>query len=276
VTPLRFDEIGYWSEVKLEIVRKYASAYSTIMANQPAIRGHVYIDAFAGAGQHRSKRTGDMVPGSPMNALRIEPPFTEFHFIDLDQHRAAELKRLAGQRPDIFVYEEDCNDVLLRDVFPRCTYSAYRRALCLLDPYGLNVRWDVLKTAGQMRSIEVFYNFMIMDVNMNVLWRGAANVNQRQAARMTAAWGDESWRDIAYVTERDLFGDVERKAGNELIAEAFRKRLHDEAGFEFVARPMPMRNSRGAVVYYLYFASQNAKGAKIVGEIFDKYRGRGA
>jgi hypothetical protein len=27
-----FDEIGYWSEVKLEIVRKYAKAYSTILS----------------------------------------------------------------------------------------------------------------------------------------------------------------------------------------------------------------------------------------------------
>jgi three-Cys-motif partner protein len=62
-----FDEIGYWSEIKLEIVRDYASAYSRILnsKNLP----HVYIDAFAGAGQHISKNTGEFVPGSPLNAL---------------------------------------------------------------------------------------------------------------------------------------------------------------------------------------------------------------
>jgi three-Cys-motif partner protein len=53
---LHFDEIGYWSEVKLEIVRKYAAAYSTILSKQPLIRGHLYIDAFAGAG---SRQSGD-------------------------------------------------------------------------------------------------------------------------------------------------------------------------------------------------------------------------
>jgi len=47
---LRYDEIGYWSEVKLDIVQKYAKAYSTIMAKQAVIRRHIYIDAFAGAG----------------------------------------------------------------------------------------------------------------------------------------------------------------------------------------------------------------------------------
>ena len=54
---LRFDEIGYWSELKLEIVKKYASAYSTILAKQSVVKAHLYIDAFAGAGTHLSKTT---------------------------------------------------------------------------------------------------------------------------------------------------------------------------------------------------------------------------
>ena len=31
---LKFDEIGYWSELKLEIIKKYAAAYSKILAAQ--------------------------------------------------------------------------------------------------------------------------------------------------------------------------------------------------------------------------------------------------
>jgi hypothetical protein len=46
---VRYDEIGYWSELKLEIVRKYAAAYSTILHNQKVIKRHVYVDAFAPA-----------------------------------------------------------------------------------------------------------------------------------------------------------------------------------------------------------------------------------
>jgi len=36
-----------------------------------------------------------------------------------------------------------------------------------------------------------------------------------------------------------------------------------------------MRNSKGAVVYYLYFASQNDTGNKIVTDIFNTYRDAG-
>ena len=132
---VHYDEIGYWSEVKLDIVKKYATAYSTIMAKQPPIKRHIYIDAFAGAGQHISKATGDFVPGSPLNALRIAPPFTELHLIDLDGGKASELRKLTVGDKRVTVHQGDCNDILLSDVFPRCEYADYRRALCLLDPY---------------------------------------------------------------------------------------------------------------------------------------------
>lgn len=271
----KHDEIGYWSEVKLDIVREYASAYSTIMNKQPSIRHYIYIDAFAGAGRHVSKRTGDFVAGSPLNALAVTPPFNEFHLIDLHGGKAEELRRSVGDREDVFVYEEDANKCLLEKVFPHCRYEDYSRGLCLLDPYKLNVNWQILQTAGQMRSIEIFYNFMIMDANMNVFWRNPEKVATNQIKRMDKVWGDRSWREAAYRMTPTLFGDVEEKADNEVVAEAFRKRLQQVAGFKYVPDPMPMRNEKGAVVYYLFFASQNHTGERIVKNIFDKYRARG-
>ena len=173
------------------------------------------------------------------------------------------------------VYEGDCNRVLLEDVFPHARFQDYRRALCLLDPYGLHLNWDVIRTAGQMRSVELFVNFPVADMNRNVLWRNPEAVDSRQITRMNAYWGDDSWRSVAYDTGRNLFGWLQ-KTDNETIAEAFRERLEAVAGFGYVPEPIPMRNSRGAVVYYLFFASQKPVAAKIVTQIFDKYRNRGA
>ena len=270
----KHDEIGYWSEIKLEIVSKYASAYSKILAKQQYIKRHLYIDAFAGAGVHVSKQTREFVPGSPMNALLVKPPFRELHFIDMNGGRAAELRKLAGERTDVHVHEGDCNKILEDRVFPRCRYEDYSRALCLLDPYGLHLNWSVMAAAGRMKSIEIFLNFPVMDMNMNVLWRDPDKVQLEQAHRMDAFWGDDSWREAAYSTDQNLFGFPE-KTDNDVIAEAFRVRLQDVAGFQYVPAPMPMRNEKGAVVYYLFFASQNKDGARIVKDIFNKYRARG-
>ena len=105
------------------------AAYSQILHHQQAIQRHVYIDAFAGAGKHISKATREFVAGSPVNALLVEPGFTEFHFIDLNRERVKALNELAGERPNVMVHEGDCNDILLNTVFPRCRYEDFARTL---------------------------------------------------------------------------------------------------------------------------------------------------
>lgn len=269
------DRIGYWSEVKLDVIKEYARSYTKILHNQPYIKNYIYIDAFAGAGKHISRRTGEFVPGSPLNALLVSPPFSEIHLIDLHTGKAKELRNLVGIHKNIHIYEADANDVLVSRIFPRCRFEDHNRGLCLLDPYALNVDWKVLEQAGKMKSIEIFYNFMIMDANMNVLWRRADGVESAQIERMDKVWGDRSWRDAAYQKQPGLFGDMEEKTGNEAVAEAFRQRLENVAGFKYVPKPIPMRNKKGAVVYYLYFASPNSTGEKIVKDIFNKYRQKG-
>ena len=268
---VKLDEIGPWSEVKLDIVKKYASAYTTVLKSFPTIRRYLYIDAFAGAGTHIRKQTGEMVKGSPLNALLVQPPFHEFHFIDLDGGRANRLKEISGGRNDVCVHEGDCNAVLLDKVFPLARYADFHRALCLLDPYALNLKWEVIRAAGESKSIEIFLNFMIMDVNMNVLKHDRSKVDPAQEARLTGMWGDQSWRSIAYSQNAGLFGAIEEKTTNAALAAGFQRRLK-EAGFAYVPKPLPMKNSTGAVVYYLYFASPNSTGGKIVNDIFKAYR----
>jgi three-Cys-motif partner protein len=269
----RFDEIGYWSEIKLDIVREYAAAYTRILSTKRFT--FAYIDGFAGAGVHLTKDTQELVPGSPLNALHIRPPFHEYFLVDLDGDKVEQLRNLpeVAQRSDVKVIHGDCNRVLLDDVFPHVRYEDYRRALCVLDPYGLQLNWDVLETAGKMRSIDIFLNFPIMDMNRNALWRRPETANAMQQARMTAFWGDESWRTAAYRQEPTLFGDLEDvKLGNEEVVVAFARRLKDVARFDYVPEPVPMRNSMNAVVYYLFFASHQPVAEKIVRDIFNKYR----
>lgn len=267
------DVIGHWSEVKLRILKEYSAAYSTILNTQKSIKHVAYIDGFAGAGEHVSGYTGEKVEGSPTIALAQK--FSHYHFIDLDKTRTKQLLTLAAGRENVTVYNDDCNKVLLEKIFPTCRYEDYRRALCLLDPYNLNPSWKVIETAGQMRSIEIFHNFMIMDVNMNVFCQSPENVTPAQAARMTDFWGDDSWKEECYASQDGLFNNIIEKAPNDKIVEAYRKRLKKVAKFEYVPEPIPMKNSKGSIMYYLFFASNNQTGSKIASAIFNKYRNKG-
>lgn len=275
---MKLDEIGIWSEIKLDIIKEYASAFTTIMRKQDWCREYAYIDAFAGAGIHISRRTGEFIPGSPLNALEIENPFTEYRFIDIDKAKAEALEVLTREQSNINVYPEDCNEALVKKIFPSLQRKSKKRALCILDPYGLHLYWETIVEAAKLRTTEIFLNFPLMDMNRNVLHKDLLSEDPDQIERMNKFCGSEEWQEILYEEDKQmsLFGDTYRIKvvdGNIKLGDWFRvERLKKAAGFKFVTKPLLMRNSKGGPLFFLFFASHNETGKKIVSDIFNKYR----
>ncbi len=272
------DFVGEWTEVKLEILRKYAKAYSDILNAQPRLE-HWYIDAFAGAGMHISKKGQRVVTGSPINALQIEPRFKRYYFVDKSSEKCRILRQLteeelascAEPKPHLTIENQDCNDYLIKNLFPQLTYDTYRRALCILDPYGLHLDWEVLKVAGSLATIDIFLNFPMMDINRNILHRDLESVDPHQRERMDRFCGGNWWQSIVYQTDRDLFGHPEKTTCDELVRE-FGNRLKRDAGFKYVAEPIAMKSNSQNILYYLYFASPKGVAKKIASDVIDKYR----
>jgi hypothetical protein len=72
--------------------------------------------------------------------------------------------------------------------------------------------------------------------------------------------------------QQNLLGDDElAKNENRDLVNAYCERLGANASFGFVANPLPMRNSKNAIVYYLIFAGPNQTGWEIVQDIYRKY-----
>lgn len=274
--PPQLDEIGVWSEIKLQIIKEYAAAYSTILTAQKRFY-HVYIDAFAGSGIHKRKSGGGLVAGSPLNALDVSPPFRHYYFIDLAKDKSDFLANSVGNREDVTIIVDDCNVALLEKVLPQVIYEDYRRGLCLLDPYGLHLDWKLIETAGRMKSIEIFLNFPLMHINMNLVRDNPETLGEDQVRRLDRFWGDHSWFNLLYSPSFDLFRNdrIQKSAqAKDILPEAFRQRLKNVAGFKFVPEPVLMRNSTNGPLYFLYFASHNPAAENIVIDIFNKWRNR--
>jgi three-Cys-motif partner protein len=272
--PFKFDEIGYWSELKLEIVEKYGSAYTKAFANQKGLKKY-YIDAFSGAGVNVLKRTRGQVEGSPARALKVSPPFDHFYFIDMDANKTKHLAALCAGRTDVDIHTGDSTPYLTQQLLPNIQYEKFNRALCLLDPYGLHLDWHVMLQAGQSRAVDMFLNFPVMDMNRNAIWRNPDQAPPEGIERMNRFWGDESWKQAAYAEspQHNLFSAPDLvKQSNDSIVAAFRDRLKKVAGFKVVSAPLAMKNRNNAVVYYLFLASPKAVAQKIINGIFAKYR----
>jgi three-Cys-motif partner protein len=268
------DDIGPWTEIKLEIIRKYAAAYSTILAKQSRLR-HIYVDAFASSGLHRSRETGELVEGSPLVALRVNPRFFEYHFIELDPRKTAALSTRIEGEPNAHVHTEDCNRILIEKILPLCRRRDFRRALWLLDPNGIHYHWRVVEAAGRERSIELLMNFSIMDIHRTVGTRDPSRSAPHYGDRMTAFWGDDSWRDVVHSAEGTLFEEFPQKATGQKIVNAYCKRLRDVAKFQYVPEPLLFTDTGNHPLYYIVFASHNATGHRIADSIFRRYRRKG-
>lgn len=276
------DDIGPWSEIKLEIIQKYAHAYSVIMTKQrektPRF-SHMYVDAFAGAGQHISRSTGGLVRGSPLIALETNPPFSAYYFIDIQERRIRRLEELAHERPDVYVRHGDANEQLTRIIHESIHYERYERALVLLDPYTMHYNWSTVAALGQTRAVDVFLHFPTMAMNRYVLRRNPEEISQAATDRMNLFWGNDTWRQSFFQPspQLNLFGtEVEEKTATNLsVVNAYRERLRTTAGFRFVPEALVMRNSVGAELYYLIFATHNrtaGDAGRIVEQIFANYR----
>jgi three-Cys-motif partner protein len=273
------EAIGIWTEIKHRIIREYAAAYTTILKEQPWCRGYAYIDAFAGGGEFVSKEDQErLILGSPLNALNIQNKFTEYHFIDIEQSKVDRLKELVADRPEvesIHFYVSDANQILRQAILPKFQYQTFKRALCILDPSGIDIEWDTIASIAQAKTMDVYLNFPIMDINRNEALKVLETADPKQGARLTKIWGDDSWKNLAYVEQRQLFDEpiLIKIRGNETLKQGFLERLRKVAGFAFVPEPILMRNQIGGPLYFRFFASHQPVAQNIAQDIFEKYRG---
>jgi three-Cys-motif partner protein len=270
-----FDRIGAWTKLKHEIVQYYAETYSNILTRSrgaiPLFK-HFYIDGFASAGLSIDKSSGKLVRGSALRILDVKPPFAKYFLVELDPKRCSVLQRLCSDRSDVLTFCGDANVILPQRVFREVRREKYERAFCLLDPYNeTNLHWKTVVAAAKTEAIDVLIHFPIYSMNINVLRKSGP----AQKQRLNVYWGDGSWEPIAYEPDpqMDLFGGARttKVEGQKLIA-AYRERLMSVAGFKGTSQPIPMRNSKGNIVYYLIFATSNKPtGAKAINAVANHF-----
>ena len=270
------DEIGAWSIRKHDLVAYYASVYAQITANAKSVNfSRVYIDAFANRGYGRRKDTGEKVKGSALRILEVTPPFDRYVFVEDDKERFDDLCGAVGSHANVQLIRGDANDVLPITVFPSVQYHRRERALCFLDPYNLRgLKWVTMCAAGQNAAVDAIIHFPTMDTHRTVLMRDPKRIRPKMAAKMTAYWGDESWREASYSTNGMLpmAGLTDRKHDTKTVIDAFRKRLCDVAGFVHVTNGIPMKNDEGNPVYHLLLATHNDTAARVMNSVEKRFR----
>lgn len=278
---------GTWTERKLDVLAGYLESYTTALKNKPTAANRfrkAFIDAFAGTGYRDAHREDDgprqqrlalpdlaedepqeLLDGSARMALRVEPPFDTYIFIEHNPARCEELERLKDEFPeraqDIRILQADANEEIRK--LCEKDWSSHR-AVLFLDPYGMQVEWTTIEAVAQTRAIDLWVLFPL-GIGVNRLLTKSGDIPPSWRHRLDLLLGTDDWYDEFYKVETSptLFGDDQErvvKASREAIGQYFNDRL--ESVFAGVAgKPGVLRNSVNNPLYLLCFAAANERGA---------------
>lgn len=282
----RKNTVGPWAEEKLNALESYLEFYGRALKKQPFKR--VYIDAFAGACINKVRDSGTgkklsplflepkyffpgqgdagsqekFIMGSPVRALGIDNKFHHYYFFDLDRTRAETLRELKAFHRGASVEVGDCNS-LIRNLAPSLKRSNIR-GVAFLDPYGAHLEWATLEALADTGTMEVIINFPLA-MAINRLITNSGVVPDSWSNQLTACFGTEEWRAVAYNCEQtDLWKDENAMVKNEdasrRLLDLYIERL--KKLFKHVAKPRLIRNTRKAPLYYLIWAGPHGLGLK--------------
>jgi three-Cys-motif partner protein len=268
---------GYWTRAKLAILDEYLDQFVVASSGQSE---RVYLDAFAGEGEGLDRLTGEEFKGSARIALEAnEPGFTRFRFFEMGT-RASELEaKLRADYPgrDIVVYEGDCNETIpaaLRELEP----IKWAPCFAFLDPDGMELAWSTIRALADhtrgYRSAESKKPEFKVELWMlfpsgglvRTLALDVAKISEGDAKRATNLFGDEGWWAIYERRQAEWFSGAE--ALDEYV-NLMRWRLERELGYRWT-HPLELRNTAGAILYHMIFATDNDAGTQIMEHLYGR------
>jgi len=278
---------GDWTERKLDALDQYLRAYAKALSKAPFKR--VYIDAFAGTGYREQKIVPSaqqsifedelkeltasepqrFLDGSAKIALKVQPPFHHFIFIEYDNDKVIELGKLKTEFPAqasaIDVRAGDANKTI-KDICAKWDKKGTRGVL-FLDPFGMQAEWATIQAIAATGCIDTWILFPFA---ANRLMTKAPNdIPDGWRNSLDALFGTKDW-ETRFYKERtlvDIFsGDmtvIEKNLTLRGLGAYYGERL--QTVFPVVApNPRVLHSNSNRPLFQLFFAASNpGKGGAI-------------
>ena len=237
---------------KWTYLKKYLHAYTTIVSNH--FSQFFYIDVCAGRGRYEGH------DGSPLIALNLEFPFTDYVFNEKDSIKLKELEQHVKKLPLRKAltkrrYKQQTRDINIS--FKNMNAIGYIKnelntlpdspCFIFIDPDGIEeIDMDSVSICSMKNKAELFINFSVSGILRNVK-------NKRCHPLLTRYYGNEDWKKIPNVVNREqLYAD--------LYIKSLRKHFRNIANVK-------LKNDNNIPLYYLIYTTNNDSGFKIMKDV---------
>ncbi len=264
---------GDWTKEKLTIIDDYLKFYVRALSKQKVKL--VYIDAFAGSGK-TELQNGETIDGSAIISLKYN--FDEYYFIELDKDRSQCLSdeintRFPEKANKVTIITGDANNELKKVL---SSLTVYQRGVMFLDPYAMELNWDVLEIAKHPGILDIWYLFPLNALTRNLYKK--LNMPDATKGKITKILGTDSWEQELYHQSAQIsFFDDEplERVDFERLVDFVKLRLKNS--FPYVSpKSRLLKNSNNSPMFILFFIMTNVSGkaiglgSKVVSEIFEK------
>lgn len=236
---------------KWTFLKKYLHAYTTIISN--SFSQFFYIDVCAGKGKY------DGHDGSPLIALNVEFPFTDYVFNEKDPNKLKELEQHVRQLPQkkalikrqynqktrditISFKNTDATDFIKKELnnLPECPCFIF------IDPDGIEeIDMESISRCAQIKKVELFINFSISGVIRTV-------AIPRCHSTLTKFYGNEKWKNVKGVNKDQNYVDL------------YIESLKEHFGYVNYKK---IKNNNNVQLYHLIHATNNEVGSKIMKDV---------
>jgi len=256
---------GWWTEAKLEILRKYLHAFNLASARAGAT---VYLDLFAGMPTHTRPDNDAAHDGSTAIALAAEPRFTRLVFWELEAtaSRLQSALEESWSADDRWHVVSGDSNATTNTGLSIVTDLQWAPTFAFIDPKGLDVAWTTLERLAGWRKGKTKVELWILlpePAMERVL--GLQGVRGRNTAeQLTTLFGSEDW---VAIHERRKSGDYTAEQTRAEYVNLLRWRLQNRLDYK-ITHPLTLTNATGAPVYTMIFATDHEVGGTIMRDIY--------
>jgi three-Cys-motif partner protein len=259
---------GYWTEVKLDILRKYLAGFNVASKNAG---DSVYLDLFAGAVVHTRPDTGTQYAGSSALAMRTSPPFSRLVFWELEGPAERLSRDLATAFPGdkrYRVVRGDCN-ARLEEGLAFVRELQWAPTFAFIDPKGLQVAWATLERLSRWRrdqkgrKVELWILLPETALARALGLRGVKG--ETSAASLTRLYGCDDWVAIHQRRRSGEFSPEDMRAE---FVNLLRWRLNHDLGYR-TTHALTLGNVSNQPVYTMVFATDASAGESIMRDVYD-------
>jgi|GEM_PF-541785 len=259
---------GWWSEVKLQILREYLHSFTT------AVRGRsseaIYLDLFAGSYDNPRRHEAGSFPGSTRIALENEPQFTRLAFFELPGPAMALETAIRQARPTDQcwrVFAGDCNETL-SEALLWLDPIRWAPTYAFLDPRGLQVAWQTVEQLATWRAdkkTKVEQWILLPEPALARVLGLSGAIGRRMAERLDRLFGVRDWAAIHKLRQEGEISPEEERAE---FVNLLRWRLEKALAYK-TTHALQLVNTAGQPVYTMVFATDSSPGDKIMSHVYN-------